>query len=169
MKHWLKNTSYRSLLYASSLALLIGLFGTVLMARPAQAAGCYSSAVYWDRDDTLLAYAADWCIASANGHYKLIFQRSDGNLVVYRHGTAIWQSNTAKNGNRFAMQGDGNLVVYNYAATALWASNSRTSSGTIIRFMLTMQDDGNLVLYSGRQGATAYSTPIFDRVLWSIR
>ncbi len=69
---------------------------------------------------------AGQALVSAGGQYKLNMQSSDGNLVVYNNGVAIWASNTAGTGggNHLAMQADGNLVVYTSAGKPVWASNT---------------------------------------------
>lgn len=79
---------------------------------------------------------------SANGRYELIMQ-SDGNLVLYHHGLALWATNT--NGiaiEKAVMQSDGNLVLYDYAGNARWASNT---AGNWYAH-LVLQCDGNLVI-----------------------
>ncbi len=76
--------------------------------------------------------------------YRLVMQ-GDGNLVVYKGGTALWSSGTAGNvGANAVMQGDGNLVVYRSSGKAIWSSGTGHHPGAI----LDMQDDGNLVIYS---------------------
>lgn len=81
-------------------------------------------------------------LISSNGKYTLVMQ-SDGNLVIYRQGTAIWASDTYRSGaNRAFMQDDGNFVVYEYSSPK-WASQTPGSGGV----KLVMQNDGNLVIY----------------------
>jgi hypothetical protein len=54
-------------------------------------------------------------------------QASDGNLVIYQGGTALWASNTAGHpGAVLVDQQDGNQVIYQ-GGTALWASKSTGS------------------------------------------
>lgn len=82
-------------------------------------------------------------LLSQNGRYTLVMQ-SDGNLVIYNAGTAIWASDTFRSGaNRAFMQDDGNFVVYQNNA-AKWQSNTPRSGGV----RLVMQNDGNLVIYN---------------------
>ncbi|MEX1140719.1 MAG: peptidoglycan DD-metalloendopeptidase family protein, partial [Thermoleophilaceae bacterium] len=107
-----------------------------------------------------------------------VVMQSDGNLVVYSSGRALWASNTAvvkpsvpstltagqqlragelirSASGRFraVMQGDGNFVVYD-GSTALWSSRTNGHPGSRV----VMQGDGNLVVYS--KGG---------RALWSSR
>jgi hypothetical protein len=88
---------------------------------------------------------ADTYIRSPNLKYTFATQ-SDGNLVLYNNGRAIWSSNTAGRGaSNLTMQSDGNLVVY-YNGRATWSSNTAGLGGV----SLILQDDGNLVSYSPR-------------------
>ena len=83
-------------------------------------------------------------VTSCDGRFVLVMQ-TDGNVVLYAHGEALWNSGTAtKGGYLFTMQGDGNLVLYSKAGCALWASNSGGNPGA----SLAVQSDGNLVVYS---------------------
>ncbi|HEX8753210.1 MAG TPA: CHAP domain-containing protein [Solirubrobacterales bacterium] len=79
-------------------------------------------------------------------------QSSDGNLVLYHAGKALWATGAMGPGTRAVMQGDGNLVLYN-GSTARWSSTTDGFSGAVLQ----LQDDGNLVIYQG-------SHPIWD---WS--
>ncbi|MEM9243993.1 MAG: hypothetical protein AAGA27_08100 [Pseudomonadota bacterium] len=84
--------------------------------------------------------------------YMLVFQESDGNLVLYNHtgqdsahyGTVIWSANIAnKGGANLIFQNDGNLVVYNEDGTSVvWSSN--TSGNNTAQFYF--QSDGNIVI-----------------------
>lgn len=83
-------------------------------------------------------------LISNNGRYTLVMQ-SDGNMVIYKLGSAIWASDTFRSGaNRAFMQDDGNFVVYANEVPK-WASQTPNSGGE----KLVMQDDGNLVIYNG--------------------
>ena len=80
--------------------------------------------------------------------YRLILQ-GDGNLVLYKSGTAAWSSrtNTSDSGERpkrLVHQGDGNLVLY--TGDGRWKWQSATASSSSHRLLL--QTDGNLVLYT---------------------
>ncbi len=96
---------------------------------------------------------------SPSGQYQLIMQ-TDGNLVVYQNGSAIWNTGTegTGSGNYLIMQNDGNLVVYTSAGRAVWNSGTEgTGSGNY----LAMQNDGNLVVYTS--GGTAEWSSKFGR------
>ncbi|MER5638743.1 hypothetical protein ABT095_17485 [Kitasatospora sp. NPDC002227] len=70
--------------------------------------------------------------ASPDGSTKLYMQW-DGNVVVYKNGTAVWSAPGAMpNGNFLAMQVDGNLVVYSASNTPLWASNTGGHYGAVL-------------------------------------
>ena len=59
-----------------------------------------------------------------NGRFRLTYQ-SDGNLVLYDGGTALWHTNTQGTPPGYAvMQSDGNLVVYDANHTAVWYSST---------------------------------------------
>lgn len=82
-------------------------------------------------------------LVSANGQYTLSMQQ-DGNLVIYKGGTAIWATNTAgTDGQTAIMQADGNFVLYRVNGQPLWASNTEGNPNSWV----IMQDDGNLVVY----------------------
>jgi hypothetical protein len=83
-------------------------------------------------------------LTSANGRYKLIFQR-DGNLVLYGpRDRALWASHTqGRQVERCIMQTDGNLVLYLRGGQAIWNSQTYRFAGSF----LWLQDDGNLVIY----------------------
>lgn len=98
--------------------------------------------------------------------------QTDGNLVLYMAGRAVWSSRTAGNPGAYAvMQSDNNVVVYSAAGRALWNAgavcNIDYNSDDFIgdqmqtefraghfmqspdrRYRLVLQSDGNLVLYS---------------------
>jgi surface antigen len=82
-------------------------------------------------DGNLVLYGpsgrALWATSWRTGYWSqqeyVVFQ-SDGNLVTYGGGRAIWASNTAgRGGTQFAVQSDGNMVIY-ANSTPLWASNT---------------------------------------------
>ena len=58
------------------------------------------------------------------GDSYLIMQ-TDGNLVWYSRGKAIWNSRTPGNpGARLVAQGDGNVVLYSKTNRALWSTQT---------------------------------------------
>lgn len=81
---------------------------------------------------------------SLNGQYRLVYQGSDGNLVLYGPSGPTWASYTSHIAGFVAMQGDGNLVVYDSAGVARWNSATHGNSGAFLR----VQDDGNVVIYN---------------------
>ncbi len=85
-------------------------------------------------------------LRSSNGQYTLYMQ-TDGNLVVYGNGCAVWGSGTngTGNNNHLAMQNDGNLVIYTSTSKPVWGSGT---NGTGNNNYLAMQNDGNLVVYT---------------------
>ncbi|MEY9842605.1 hypothetical protein ABH941_007895 [Streptacidiphilus sp. EB103A] len=92
-------------------------------------------------------------LASCNGTYSLDLQ-GDGNLVLYRSGTALWSSGTAKTpASKAIMQGDGNFVLYNSAGTSVWSTGTSGNNGTYLQ----VQNDGNVVIYSAA-GTALWST-----------
>lgn len=114
--------------------------------------------------------------APADGLADVVLaMQTDGNLVAYSDGAAVWSSGTAGNpGATFSVQDDRNLVVYSATNVPLWASYSACADMTSFRspsgagvttssssavltsgqsltspsgaYRLIMQSDGNLVL-----------------------
>ena len=68
-----------------------------------------------------------------SGNLSLAMQ-TDGNLVMYRAGTPLWNSGTAGRscaaGCQAAFQGDGNLVLYQNGS-AYWASNTSNAGARL--------------------------------------
>jgi hypothetical protein len=96
----------------------------------------------------------DRALTSANGSYSFVYQ-GDGNLVLYRDGTAQWASNTAgKRAGICIMQGDGNLVVYTDKDHAVWASNTGWPASHFV-----IQNDGNGVIYRS-EGTAVWATGV---------
>jgi hypothetical protein len=93
-------------------------------------------------------------LVSPNGTYRLTMQ-SDGNLVEYGPGGAMWSSNTAGSGsnNYLKMQNDGNLVMYTSSGAVPFATGE-TGSGA--NDSLAVQNDGNVVQYGS--GGAVFAT-----------
>lgn len=83
-------------------------------------------------------------VVSPNKQYTAIMQ-SDGNLVLYGNGRALWSTRTAGNpGSRFTAQSDGNAVIYSASGKALW--NTRTNGeGTAPKFEVLSTGELDLV------------------------
>jgi hypothetical protein len=62
-------------------------------------------------------------VRSSNGAYVL-HQQEDGNLVLYRGTTPLWDSKTGKNpGARLEVQDDGNVAIYD-GSRPLWSTKT---------------------------------------------
>ena len=91
-------------------------------------------------------------LRSPSGMLELVLQ-TDGNLVLYDSGTAIWATGT--NGqavSQAAMRADGNLVLVGPGGTVVWEARTAGHPGA----RLVLQDDGNAVV-----------SAIDHRPLWS--
>ena len=99
-------------------------------------------------------------LTSPNGQYTLTVQASDGNVVLYGPGGAIWQApNTVGNpGDCLIMQADGDLVVYDSSGNALWTSGTVGNPNAYA----AVQDNGNLAIY------TPDGTPVWPPNPWSL-
>ena len=101
-------------------------------------------------------------LRSFNGTFQLVFQESDGNLVLYIDdpsenpnagliNSAIWSAFTQNNSASYAiMQDDGNFVVYDSFGNHFFKTDTQGNPGAFI----ILQDDGNLVVYAA-DGVTA--------------
>ncbi|MGH9065782.1 MAG: hypothetical protein ACRDZQ_00590 [Acidimicrobiales bacterium] len=112
-----------------------------------------------------------------NGSYTLIMQ-TDGNLVEYASGSAIWQSHTSgEAGNYAIMQTDGNFVIYSSGGVWRWQTATNGYSGSY----LNLGGDGNFVVYSrggtpewakswteSVSGAQTYARDQFFHYGWSV-
>jgi len=110
---------------------------------PASWNGVGSSAVFKGSDSltTSQELHANEYIMSSNGQTVLMMQ-TDGNLVAYRGGGAIWHSNTGGHpGAYLVVQIDGNVVVYSSSNIPLWW----TYTTNVTTF--TVQTDGNIAGY----------------------
>jgi hypothetical protein len=112
------------------------------------------------RTDTLWppdALAPKDRLRAPSGAIELALQ-TDGNLVLYDSGTAIWASGTnGQTVTQLAMQADGDLALLGPAGV-VW--NSRTSGSPGAR--LVVQDDGNAVVYA-IDGRPVWSTGTAER------
>lgn len=80
--------------------------------------------------------------------------QGDGNFVVYKGNSVLWNSKTWNNpGARMVFQGDGNAVVYKNNA-AKWNSGTARKGGWIMQ----MQDDCNLVIYTYNYQSSLWSS-----------
>jgi GH25 family lysozyme M1 (1,4-beta-N-acetylmuramidase) len=92
--------------------------------------------------------------ASCDGRFALAMQ-TDGNLVLYDDGVALWDTGTnGTDGEVAVMQGDGNFVLYGKTSDALWASGTSGHPGST----LALQTDGNLVVYDAGKALWASGT-----------
>lgn len=97
-----------------------------------------------------LVLASGQTLVSANGHYTLNMQSTDGNLVVYGPNGPTWSTNTAGHAGAYAaMKPNGQLTVYAPQGNVLWVSDNYEGPCST----LSMQNDGNLVIYDA--GGTA--------------
>jgi len=92
-------------------------------------------------------------LLSPSHQYELAMQ-TDGNLVLYHEGAALWSSQTSGKGNYLAMQPEGNLVVYNGGKVAQWNTGTWGFPGAYLQ----LQDDGNLVLYQDGHAIWTYGS-----------
>jgi hypothetical protein len=86
-------------------------------------------------------------IVSNDGRFSMVLQ-TDGNLVVYRGPTALWDSKTVgRKVGSAVMQVNGEFVLYEIVTHArVWAPpDDPAFPGSILR----MQNDGNAVIYHG--------------------
>ncbi|MGF9944630.1 hypothetical protein ABEX44_15410 [Priestia megaterium] len=89
---------------------------------------------------------------SQNGQYALVMQ-TDGNLVQYKSGVALWASKTNGKKVDFAiLQDDGNFVIYG-GGGALWDTKTH---GNKVAYLI-VQDDGNIVIY-GANGKPVWAS-----------
>jgi GH25 family lysozyme M1 (1,4-beta-N-acetylmuramidase) len=93
---------------------------------------------------------------SCDGRFSLDMQ-TDGNLVLYMYGTALWSTGTSgSDGEVAVMQTDGNFVLYGKTSDPLWASGTNGHGGA----SLALQTDGNLVVYAGGKALWASGTSV---------
>ncbi|MDZ7744502.1 MAG: hypothetical protein U5K77_01950 [Candidatus Saccharibacteria bacterium] len=93
-------------------------------------------------------------LETADRKRKLVIQ-SDGNLVLYDQGKALWATYTVgENIKYLAMQSDGNLVLYNTDGDPVWYTNTNGMGSS----RLVLQEDNNLVLYRKSTGRPTWHT-----------
>lgn len=93
-----------------------------------------------------LPVGATAALSSPNAQYTLRMQ-SDGNLVEYGNGSAVWSSHTSGNpGAYFTLQADDNAVVYSAAHKALWSSGTAKTGDTT--GSLSIGSDGHVDIFS---------------------
>lgn len=81
-------------------------------------------------------------MTSPSGAYELAMQ-TDGNLVLYTGGQAVWSTGTYGHPGAFLVyQLDGNVVLYSAAMVPLWFTSTFGLPGP-----MTVQDDGNIGVY----------------------
>jgi hypothetical protein len=88
-------------------------------------------------------------LESSNGEYHLTYQ-TDGNLVIYQNGNALWATgtNTTDNDAGHCDFRKGNFVMLNSSGNQVWSTGLTGScAGNSAGNYLAMQDDGNLVLF----------------------
>jgi lysozyme len=100
-------------------------------------------------------------LESANRQYRLAMQ-TDGNLVEYGNGRALWSTRTShNNGASLRMQSDGNLVLYSASGQALWWSGT---SGYGSGGQFNVGNGGALGLKFGSQWLWSNGAPGSDRL-----
>ena len=109
-------------------------------------------------------HSVEWATDKLGEGHHLVFQKSDGNLVIYKDSEAVWATyRTTGTPGLVVMQDDGNLVVYDAEHNPLWASKdpcnrSVLTAGDILRpgeklcspnraYTAILQHDGNFVIY----------------------
>lgn len=88
-------------------------------------------------------------LCSPNGTFTLIFQGTDGDLVIYKNpATIIWASATEnKRAVKACLLQDGKFVINDSENVELWRSRSGNLTGTEIYAMI--EDSGSLAIYEG--------------------
>lgn len=106
---------------------------------------------------------SDQSVVAGNGQYRLTMQ-SDGNLVEYGNGRALWASNTdGSPGATATVQSDGNFVVYSPAGAPLWSSGT-WRAGAGVEVVLHASGDLTLAAPAG-QVAWRTATPGTDSLV----
>ncbi|MFJ9458576.1 hypothetical protein ACIRST_26225 [Kitasatospora sp. NPDC101447] len=152
----------RSLALRAGVVLGTALIAAGLLGGPAQAAHAVpvadttvtapasaSASAVSDADQTVIQATAgltrgqSW--SSPDGS-TVLWQQTDGHVVLYHNGVAIWTAvGTYGVGTYFYVQADGNLTAYDAAWRPLWESRTGRHPGAY----LAIQNGGNLVVYYG--------------------
>ena len=116
--------------------------------------GCCTDHVCYRGGSTYKALARGTKLTSPDGNHDFKLQ-TDGNLVLYCNGNALWSSNTAGSNQcqGLKFQADSNLVIRSSTGGALWGSSSQNTQGTTLK----MQNDGDVVLYTD-EGVAVWNT-----------
>ncbi len=138
----LQRTRYIGRCFASWLLISTLLVSAAVVIAPEQA---FASTAWLQPGQTL---GPGQSISNGTGCF-LIVQATDGNVVEYCNGSAVWSTHTYSPGDRLVMQTDGNLVLYTSGNSWIWKSGTNGYPGA----QLALQDDQNLVVYSS--GGTA--------------
>jgi len=116
--------------------------------------------------DTIAALRGCGALASGEALYpgqaalscggKLAFvHQTDGNVVLYYSGRALWSSGTnGRTTSVLLMQGDGNLVLYGPGYVPIWSTGTWRYAGA----SLAIQGDCNAVIYAGGSAVWATNT-----------
>ena len=84
---------------------------------------------------------------SPNGLYTLTYQ-TDGNLVLYSPGGALWHTGTFGTcAGTAIMQGDGNFVVYDCGGTPLWHAGTLGNPGAYVS--IQSEEEAGLLMVHG--------------------
>ncbi|HET7302107.1 MAG TPA: PA14 domain-containing protein, partial [Candidatus Saccharimonadales bacterium] len=95
----------------------------------------------YQNDSNLVLYGpsgvgALWS-SNTGGTTTSLAMQTDGNLVLYNGGTAVWSSGTGGQGtSNFVVQNDGNAVIYK-ATGPTWATNTSSNAGVAYQVNLT--------------------------------
>ena len=74
---------------------------------------------FWQVDRSV-----EWNARRQGTGIRLVFQTSDGNLVLRNNCGIVWETDCIGTPGRVAMQDDGNLVVYDAEYNPLWSSKA---------------------------------------------
>jgi len=84
-------------------------------------------------------------LVSTNGVFTATLQSEDGNFVLAKNGSMIWNAATNDTGaTELIVQKDNNVVIYDNHQRQQW--NSETAGAGTGHVRLMVQNDGNLVL-----------------------